>query len=132
MARRTKYTPETVKRLTDAIKLGATYELACGYAGIRYETFRVWQRTKPAFSAAVEESAGAGAVQLLGKIRQSANDGDWRAAAWVLEHRHPEQYGRQVHDVYRRELVERIAREEGVDPARLYDLAFEREKRRAG
>lgn len=132
MAARSKYTPEVVKRLADAITLGATYELACAYAGIRYETFRVWQRTKPGFSATVEEAEGKGAVQLLGKIRQSANDGDWRAAAWVLEHRHPEQYGRLVVETYHRDVVDRIAREEGVDPARLYDLAFEREKRRAG
>lgn len=131
MARRTKYTPETVKKITDAIKLGATYELACGYAGITFETFNQWRRHKSEFSEAVQGAEGGGAVQCLLRIQQAANSGEWRAAAWILEHRHPEQYGRQVLDTYRHDVVERIAREEGVDPAKLYDLAFEREKRRS-
>jgi transposase len=130
VARPSKYTPETVKKITDAIKLGATYELACGYAGITFETFNQWRKAKPEFSEAVKSAEGAAAVGWLARIEKAANDGTWQAAAWKLERRYPEQYGRQVHDHYRRDVVERIAREEGVDPTRLYDLAFEREKRR--
>ena len=32
MARRSKYTPETVDKITQAIRLGATYQLACNFA----------------------------------------------------------------------------------------------------
>lgn len=130
--RRTKYSPEVVKRLTDAIRLGATYELACHYAGIGTTQFYEWQKRKPEFADAIKEAEGGAAVGWLARIEQAAKDGTWQAAAWKLERRYPEQYGRQVVDVARRDVVERIAREEGVDARRLYDLAFEREKRRSG
>ena len=32
--RRSKYTPETVDKITQAIRLGATYKLACGVVGV--------------------------------------------------------------------------------------------------
>jgi hypothetical protein len=130
--RRTKYSPEVVKRLTDAIRLGATYELACAYAGISEDSFARWRAKYADFAEAIKEAEGGAAVGWLARIEQAAKDGTWQAAAWKLERRYPEQYGRQVVDVARRDVVERIAREEGVDARRLYDLAFEREKRRGG
>ena len=98
MGRRSKYTPDVVKRITDAIKLGATYELACGYAGITFETFNEWRKAKPEFSEAVKEAEGAGAVGWLVRIEQSAQAGQWQAAAWKLERRYPQQYGRTVQE----------------------------------
>ena len=118
MARRTKYTPETVKKLTDAIKLGATYELACGYAGIHYDTFRDWQLHKAEFSEAVKEAEGAAAVGWLLRIEQAARDGTWQAAAWKLERRYPQTYGRTVqeHHVHdHREQAQQLAQELGLD-----------------
>ena len=98
MARPTKYTPQTVKKITDALRMGATYELACGYAGIHYDTFNDWREKKPEFSAAIKEAEGAAAVGWLAKIEKAANDGEWQAAAWKLERRYPEMYGRKVND----------------------------------
>ena len=96
--RRTKYTPDTVKRLTDAITLGATYELACHYAGIDYSTFAKWMNEKIEFSEAIKEAEGKGVMQWLAKIEKAANDGSWQAAAWKLERRYPQTYGRTVQD----------------------------------
>ena len=93
--RKTKNTPETVSKLVQAIKLGATYALASSYAGISHDTFHNWMNTKPEFFDAVKEAEGAGAVQLLARIQKEATDGAWQAAAWILERRHPEMYGRQ-------------------------------------
>lgn len=98
MARPTKYTPQTVKKITDALRMGATYELACGYAGISFETFSQWREKKPEFLEAVKEAEGAAAVGWLAKIEKAANDGEWQAAAWKLERRYPEMYGRKVND----------------------------------
>lgn len=97
MARPTKYTPETVKKITDAIKLGATYELACNYAGIDYSTFNEWQKTKPKFSEAVKAAEGEAAVKWLAKIEAAAVK-SWQAAAWKLERRYPHDYGRTVQE----------------------------------
>lgn len=98
MGRRSKYTPETVKKITDAIKLGSTYELAAGYAGITYETFNEWRKRKSEFSDAIKLAEGTAAVGWLAKIEKAASDGNWTAAAWKLERRYPEQYGRQLHE----------------------------------
>lgn len=97
--RKTKYTPETVAKIVQAIKTGATYQLACQYAGISHETFAQWMKHKPEFSEAVKESEGAGAIELLARIRKEAAEGTWQAAAWILERRYPEMYGRQRQEV---------------------------------
>lgn len=98
MARRSKYTPETVKKITDAIQLGATYELAAGYGGISITTFHEWRNSKPAFSDAIKEAEGKASVQWLAKIEKAAADGAWQAAAWKLERRYPHAYGRVVQE----------------------------------
>jgi hypothetical protein len=108
--RRTKYTPETVEKITQAIRLGATYRLACDYAGISEETFAQWRNTKPEFSEAVKAAEGEGAIKWLALIDRAANgitdkDGNlvqapsWQAAAWKLERRYPQMYGRQAIEI---------------------------------
>lgn len=122
MARPTKYTPETVKKITDAIKLGATYELACNYAGIDYSTFNEWQKTKPKFSEAVKAAEGEAAVKWLAKIEAAAAK-SWQAAAWKLERRYPQDYGRTIQDhnvtVRREDLIQEVAAKFGIAPADL-------------
>jgi transposase len=122
--RPTKLTPETVKKLTDAIQSGATYELACKYAGITYSLFASWRarglaevarRDNPRvkdgtpewiteqpfldFFEAIQKAEGNAALGWLLKIEQAANQGHWQAAAWKLERRYPQDYGRKVHEV---------------------------------
>lgn len=92
--RRSKYTPETVDKLTQAIRLGATYQLACDYADISMQTFITWRNTKPEFLEAIKRAEGTAAVTWLAKIEAAASDGNWQAAAWKLERRYPDHYGR--------------------------------------
>ena len=99
MARRSKFTPETVQRAVQAIEMGATYELAAGFAGISYETFNTWRQTKPEFSEAIKSAEGRASVKWLAKIEQAASDGTWQAAAWKLERRYPNEYGKTVQDL---------------------------------
>lgn len=94
--RPTKRTPETVKKLCDAIRLGASYGDACGYAGIDIGTFGEWRDKFPDFAHEIKEAEGAGRVQLIAKIQKAANDGNWQAAAWMLERRDPQNYGRTM------------------------------------
>lgn len=96
--RKTKYTAEAVKKITDAIRVGATYELAASYAGISEDTFARWRERYADFADKLREAEGEGAIGWLAKIEKSANDGDWRAAAWKLERRYPDSYGRKVLD----------------------------------
>lgn len=107
MARPSKFTPETTAKLCQAIELGATYELACKYAGISYQIFNEWMngrsypqgttRTqKLEFVERISDAEGKGAIKWLAKIEKAASDGTWQAAAWKLERRYPKAYGRTV------------------------------------
>jgi hypothetical protein len=44
------------------------------------------------FCEALRGAEARGAAALLKLIRQSANEGQWRAAAWILERRYREHY----------------------------------------
>lgn len=119
--RPTKLTPDTVAKLATAIQAGATYVLACKYAGISYETFALWQRKAHEelerrqnprvkegtpewvegegfiqFLQSIQKAEGNAAIGWLAKIEQAASNGHWQAAAWKLERRYPNDYGRTV------------------------------------
>ncbi len=96
MARKTKYTAETLAKVVEAIKMGATHVLAAGYAGISEATFYKYMSEIPEFSEAVKNAEGTGAMIWLAKIERAASDGNWQAAAWKLERRYPQMYGRTV------------------------------------
>lgn len=103
MSRPTKLTPETQEKITDAVSIGATYELAAKYAGVTYETFNNWMKAGAEaksgqlfeFFHAVKKAEGAAAVGWLAVIEKAATE-TWQAAAWKLERRYPREYGRQV------------------------------------
>jgi transposase len=95
VSRQSKLTPERQERLCQAIELGATYAHACNYAGISYETFRRWQRENSAFHDAIKMAEGKATVGWLAKIEREADNGSWQAAAWKLERRYPDDYGRR-------------------------------------
>ena len=94
--RKTKYEPERVKKILDAIRIGATYQHACNYAGIDIDTFANWRARYPDFSDQVKQAEGGALVGWLAKIEAAANDGSWQAAAWKAERRYPDEYGRRV------------------------------------
>jgi hypothetical protein len=98
VGRKTKYTPETVERILQAIRLGAAYEHACASAGIEYETFRRWTHEKSGFNASVKEAEAKGVQTWLARIEQAANSGVWTAAAWKLERLYPHIYGRTIQE----------------------------------
>lgn len=95
MARPTKYVPETIDRVLSAIAIGAPFTHACHYAGISFETFNEWRKDKPEFSEQVKNAEGKAVVGWLERIEQAAKDGNWQAAAWKLERRLPEEFGRR-------------------------------------
>jgi hypothetical protein len=104
MARPTKLTPETQETIVQGVRVGLTYEHACLRAGVSYETFHRWMtwgdpgvRGRAAFRVfrqAIERAKGDALVKWAGLIDKAAADGDWRAAAWKMERRFPESYGR--------------------------------------
>ena len=103
MARPTKLTPEVQQTLVFALSEGATVEHACDYAGIHKDTLYDWLKRGEAgeaefsdFSDAITRARGRGIVTDLATISKAVLAGDWKAAAWRLEHRYPAEYGKKV------------------------------------
>ena len=105
--------PGVREKFLTAIAKGASYHIACGYAGISYQTLRRWMKSGEAIADLFEEQIeihphkicfefycdilrvqSYAALKWLEKIDE-ASQFHWQAAAWKLERRHPEDYGRQ-------------------------------------
>lgn len=93
--RPTKYTPETIEKFLNAVRLGSPLSHACNYAGISFETLCQWRRTYPEFSDSIKLAEGEGVKSCLDVITQAAVNGNWSAAAWRLERRYPHDFGRR-------------------------------------
>ena len=101
--RPSKLNEEVQEKLIQAIEIGVSYIHACAYAGIHYDTFNRWrnrgeEETKGQyhdFYVAIKEAEGRGVAKSFAKIQTAASEGAWQAAAWILERRYPELYGRK-------------------------------------
>jgi len=101
--RPTKLTSEVQEAIVSAIRAGNYMETAAAYAGIAKGTFYEWlrrgRRAKSgryrAFVDAVEIALAEAEVQDLQRIEDAAKNGVWQAAAWRLERKFPEKWGRQ-------------------------------------
>lgn len=93
--RPTKYTPEYIDKILEAIRLGAPLTHACRYANVSFETFNEWRKQYPEFSEQVKMAEGEMVKTCLEQIDTAATSGNWQAAAWRLERRYPHEFGRR-------------------------------------
>ncbi len=127
MARPTKLTLETTEKLCEAIRLGSTYELACNFAGISYDVFNLWRNLGRdaksgkyfEFFNIIKKAEGDATNKWLGHIEDAAQDGNWQAAAWKLERRYPDSYGKRIKQQVQSQNVE-------IDIASLTDEQLKR------
>jgi transposase len=108
--------PGVKEKILAALSKGATYHLACGYAGIAYNTFREYikkgeklldlfeeqidihpDKIYYEFYCDVKRVESYAAIKWLEKIDR-ASEIHWQAAAWKLERRHPDDYGKQINE----------------------------------
>lgn len=95
MTKKSKFNPESTKRIINAIGLGATYQIAAEAGGISRATLHNWlKRGKTGSSKQYKDfyekftrSESQGAIYLLGVVRDHSVK-DWKSAAWILERRH--------------------------------------------
>jgi len=102
MGRRTKLTEETKQILLDSIASGMPYELSCQRAGICFDTFSTWRakgeegrEPYASFLGDLKQAEGNAVFVRLSQIDLAAENGNWQAAAWLLERRYPEHFGRR-------------------------------------
>ena len=93
--RPTKRTPERENLLLLAIAKGLPLKAACKLAGLGFTTFNGWREEDPFFAEKIE-FAEAQAIERNLVLIQRAALKDWKAAAWLLERRHPDLFARQL------------------------------------
>lgn len=97
-----KLTPELQQKIVDAIRMGAYIETAAAYAGINKSTLYDWMkrgaRAKSGkykeFSNAIEKALAESEMRDLAVIAKASRE-NWQAAAWRLERKFPDRWGRR-------------------------------------
>ena len=103
--RPSKLTHERQAKICDAIRAGNYLETAAAFAGIDKTTMYLWMRKGRAanrgkhreFVDAVEKAMADAEARDVALIGKAAADGTWQAAAWRLERKHPDRWGRRDH-----------------------------------
>jgi len=99
MGRPTKLTPETQDTICQALAAGTPLKYAAVYAGVGISTVHNWVARADGdggiyaeFRDAIRRAQARSVTRLVAQIATAAQGGDWRAAAWLLERRAPEEF----------------------------------------
>ena len=106
--RRSKKNQATLDSILEAIRIGITFERAAELHRVSRATIYRWRNEDPEFDKDVLEAVVYSEAILLQRINDKTAD-DWKAAAWILERRHPEQYSQ------RREIDVTVTKSDGRD-----------------
>ena len=101
MARRTKLTERTKDDIVKALRAGNSRRDSALYAGVSETTFYSWmargREGEPLFAEfleAVEKAEAQSVVRNVAIIQRAAEE-TWQAAAWWLERKRPDDWGRR-------------------------------------
>lgn len=89
-----KRTPEIESRIVELIANGCSYAESAAAVGIHRDTFRVWRKIDPAFSAVIKKAEAEAVAKMVGTITKAAEK-TWQAAAWWLERKYPGRYAKR-------------------------------------
>ncbi len=106
--RRTKKNQATLDGILEAIRAGITFERAADLHRVSRAAVYKWRLDDPEFDKDVLEAVVYSEAILVQRINDKSVD-DWKAAAWMLERRHPEQYSQ------RREIDVTVTKSDGRD-----------------
>jgi len=106
--RRSKKNQATLDSILEAIRIGITFERAAELHRVSRATIYRWRNEDPEFDKDVLEAVVYSEAILLQRINDKTTD-DWKAAAWILERRHPNQYSP------RREIDVTVTKSDGKD-----------------
>ena len=100
--RPSKLTESRMEKLIEALRSGGYRIDACRAAGIHYNTLLAWEKRGESegsgeyleFLDALRRAEAEAVITNIDVITKAAQDGDWRAAAWFLEHKYPDKWAR--------------------------------------
>ena len=123
MARPTVRTAAVAQAVRAALVAGNTRMAAAGLAKISYETFRRWIEDDEEFRELVEDAEAEAEVLMVARIQDAAATGTWTAAAWWLERRRNQEWGRKDRLVHQGDREEPIQHQHEVvhEAAELFD-----------
>ena len=98
-----KLTDDLINEIAALIREGNYIETTCRAVGISSQTYRTWKKRGEAatsgiyrrFFEAIDQSEAKAESRYLGVIKDAANSKTWQAAAWYLERKYPERWGRR-------------------------------------
>lgn len=120
MARRTALGTEQSNAALFALEMGCTRDAAAGAAGVSRTTFYRWL-DDGTFRDAVERAEHKAEAAYTLAVQQAVPK-NWQAAAWWLERRRHESYGRRDRvdmAIDLKGLAEKVANADGLDPDEL-------------
>jgi hypothetical protein len=121
MAQGRRVSSEQTERLLNGLRMGMTRRAAAAYGGFGFTTLYRMLRTETdgTLRTAIENAEGEAEAAFTKLVADAAvQPKNWTAAAWWLERRHPDDYGRRERlDVKLdlRAIVQRVAPELDVD-----------------
>jgi hypothetical protein len=99
---KTILTKDVADDLRDKILRGLTDEQACELVGIGYGTFANWVIKYPLFKEFIRRVKAQVEFDALEYIKDAMSGGTWSAAAWFLERKYPQRYGKR--DVLKQQI----------------------------
>jgi len=99
---RTLLTKAVANDLKTYILRGLNEDQACDLAGISPSTYSQWLVRYPQFKEFIRRVKAQAEFEALEYIQDAAKGGIWSAAAWYLERKYPQRYGRR--DVLKQEI----------------------------
>ena len=76
------------------LRLGLSRKAACDRLQTNIQTFANWFNSDVKFSDSIKRAEAQFVSDQVALIHKAAKAGTWTAAAWLLERRRPEEYGR--------------------------------------
>jgi len=103
MGRKTKLTPELIEQASKLVAAGNYLKHVAQYLGIPERTFYRWlaegEKAKKGlawqFYQAIKKAEAEAVARNIALIQKAATEGNWQAAAWWLERKYPEEWGRK-------------------------------------
>jgi hypothetical protein len=100
--RPSKLTESRMEKLIEALRSGAYRIDACRAVGIHYNTLLGWEKKGESensgeyieFLDALRKAEAEAVITNVEVVTKAAQQGDWRAAAWFLEHKYPDKWAR--------------------------------------
>jgi hypothetical protein len=100
-----KLTEELIEKLSMVVRHGAYIETAAAFCGIHKDSLYRWLKIAASDDAtelhhklndALKRALADAEIRDLSVITKAAQEGIWQAAAWRLERKHPERWGRHA------------------------------------